>query len=68
MKIELRLDCDGNPYLELYAARLSNDVENQALRLFIRRALDEGIKIVNEAGENGCDNYASIRLREVPKE
>lgn len=65
MPIEIKLDYDGKPYLELHAEESNGkkDPENQMIELFIRKAKSKGIVIKNESSFEMADDYASIRLR-----
>jgi hypothetical protein len=63
MKIELKIDYDGKPYLELYAGDYGEDTKQDLLELFIREAKRKGIYIKNEGGYESSDTYASIRIK-----
>jgi len=62
MKIELKIDYDGKPYIELLSGR--EDTMDDLLQLFIREALEKGIYIKNEADMDTRDDYASIRIND----
>ena len=67
MRICLKLDFDGEPYLLLSADTKSGgvvqDIEGETLELFIKKAKQNGIMIKNEAGNESIRNdYASIRI------
>ncbi len=64
MKIELKIDYDGKPYIELYAGNYGKDTLQDLLELFIRRAKDKGVYIKNEADSDISDKYATIRINE----
>ena len=64
MKIELKIDYEGNPYLELNAG-FPRRVEDELLEHFIRKALEKGIEIKNEADMDTRTDYASIRLKNL---
>ncbi len=67
MKIILKVDCEGEPYLALLSEKpvLFNNVqcvESELLERFISKAKERGVKIQNESSEGSSDGYASIRL------
>ena len=67
MKISLKLDYDGEPYIVLLSEKpaLHNTeqcTESELLELFIRQAKKRGIVIKNESDMETRNNYASIRL------
>lgn len=67
MNIILRLDYDGEPYIKLEAGSVvftnSQDALNsQVLELFIKKAKQEGIRLVNDSDMDSCNSYASIKL------
>jgi len=59
--IELRLDYDGEPYLRLVVP-YGEDLEKQALELFIREARRRGVVVKNESLTETSNCYATIRL------
>ena len=66
MEIILRVDFDGNPYLQLqsnmgYPADRTT-AEAEMLEFFIREGLKRGLHMKNEGGSDMRDDYASIRL------
>ena len=63
MKIELKIDYDGKPYIELYAGDYGEDTKQDLLELFIREAKRKGIVIKNEGDFETSDTYASIRIK-----
>lgn len=60
MKIKLKLDYDGNPYLELEAD--NETLEDEALKLFIREAEIKGIELTDTDSDCG-DRFADIVLK-----
>lgn len=69
MRIELRVDFSGKPYIELIANKSypHETAEEGLLQYFIREAKQNGLVIKNESCYETSDGYASIRLREVIK-
>lgn len=66
MKIELRMDSNGIPYLELvvqteYGKKPFNE---QGLERFISLARQKGLRIQNESSFDTSNDYASIRINE----
>ena len=68
MAIILRVDFDGNPYLQLKSNTPHIPDETTAyaelLEFFIREGQKRGIKIKNESGSDVRDDYAIIRFKE----
>ena len=68
MKIILRVDFDGNPYLQLESCNSypvdEDTAESELLEFFIREGQKRGIKIKNESGSDVRDDYATIRFKE----
>ena len=68
MKIILRVDFDGNPYLQLESGNSypvdETTAESELLEYFIREGQKRGIKIKNESGSDVRDDYATIRFKE----
>ena len=66
MEIILRVDYDGNPYLQLKSnlgyPTDKDTAEAEMLEYFIREGQKRGIHIKNESGSDTRDDYASIRL------
>lgn len=49
MEIKLKVDYDGNPYISLYSGgNLELSAEEELLEVFIRKAKEKGIIIINE--------------------
>lgn len=65
MNLKLKLDYEGNPYLELLSKQ--ENLEDEALELFIREARKNGIYLKNEADMESRDDYASIRFNLTKK-
>jgi hypothetical protein len=63
MEITLKIDYQGKPYIELFAGDYGDDTCQDLLELFIREAKEKGLVIVNEDSLEGCDTYASIRIK-----
>lgn len=67
MRILLKVDYDGNPYLLLKSeksqSRLSESSGDELLELFIRKAKAKGIVLKNESDMETRDDYASIGLK-----
>jgi hypothetical protein len=68
MKITLKIDYQGKPYIELFAGDHGEDTCQDLLELFIREAKEKGVVIVNEDSYAGCSKYASIRIKGNEKE
>ncbi len=69
MKILLKLDYDGRPYIVLVSQKslcynTEQCVESELLEYFIRQARKKGIEIKNESDMESRNDYASIRLKE----
>jgi hypothetical protein len=66
MRIDLQVDDDGNPFLELLSEEdvMHPSVESQLLENFIRMAREKGLVIVNETNMNSRNDYASIRIKD----
>ena len=65
MRLELKIDYDGNPYIEMVVGTgLHKSAEQQLLELFIRKALECGVRVENEADMDTRTDYASIRIEE----
>jgi len=64
MKIELKINTNGEPYLELYAGEHGYDVKQELLKLFIKESKEKGLFIKNESGFELSDDYASIRINQ----
>ena len=67
MKISLKVDYDGEPYLVLLSQKpalhhTEQCTESELLELFIRKAKQRGLIIKNESDMDTRDDYASIRL------
>ena len=63
MRIELKIDNKGMPYLELECADvIGRDVRSDLLERFISLAKERGLIIKNESTFDTCDTYASIRI------
>lgn len=67
MKVVLKIDYDGNPYLLLKSEkslRLSeSSIEDELLELFVRKAKAKGIVLKNESDMETRNDYMSIRLK-----
>lgn len=60
MIVELNIDYEGNPYI---ACISDGDTNNDNLmEIFNRKAMREGLVIINESGYETSDNYITIRL------
>lgn len=73
MKISLKVDYEGEPYIVLLSEKpelsLTNQcTESELLEFFIRQAKERGVVIKNEADMQTRDDYASIRLGIAKKE
>jgi len=65
MRIELKIDSKGVPYLELECATiLGRDVRSDLLERFISLAREKGLVIKNESSLDSANDYASIRVNE----
>jgi hypothetical protein len=60
MRLELRIDYEGNPYIECFES--GEELEDDLMEIFIRKAKKEGLIIVNENSITTIGNYISIRL------
>ena len=73
MKISLKLDYEGQPYLVLLSEKpaighTEQCTDAELLELFIRQAKKRGLVLMNEYNMEIRNDYASIRLRpEVTK-
>jgi len=67
MKIELKIDNNAIPYLELNCSEIiGRDVRSDLLEHFIKLAKEKGLVIKNESDFYHSNNYATIRIN--PKE
>lgn len=67
MKIILKLNYDGEPYIILLSEKpaISHNeqcTDAELLELFIRKAKKQGIELKNESDMDTRNDYASIRL------
>ena len=66
MEIILRVDFDGNPYLQLKSNMAyptdETTADSEMLEYFIREGQRIGVYIKNESDSDLKDDYASIRL------
>ena len=66
MEILLRVDFDGNPYLQLKSNMTyppdETTADSEMLEYFIREGQRKGVHIKNESDSDLKDDYASIRL------
>lgn len=67
MKISLKLDYDGEPYIVLLSDKpaLSHTeqcVESELLEFFIEQSKTRGLELKNESDMETRNDYASIRL------
>ena len=60
MKLELKIDYEGNPYLECYQS--GSGMSDELMEIFIRKTKKEGLIVVNESSFDHVDDYISIRL------
>jgi len=70
MKISLKVDYDGIPYIVLLSEKRATShadqcLEAEVLEHFIKKAKINGIEIINENFDGLGDNYASIRIKKV---
>lgn len=70
MKIALKLDYSGEPYIVLLSekptlSRAEQCTDAELLELFIRKAKVQGLVIKNESDMDSRNDYASIRLGEL---
>ncbi len=68
MKLSLKLDNNGEPYIVMLSEKpalhhTAQCTEAELLELFIRQAKQRGVEIKNEADLDIRNDYASIRLR-----
>jgi tRNA U38,U39,U40 pseudouridine synthase TruA len=67
MKILLKLDYDGNPYIVLVSQKLMSTIEqcieDELLERFVELAFRNGVEIKNEADLDSRTDYASIRIK-----
>lgn len=68
MKISLKVDYNGEPYIVMLSEKPANHhtdqcVEAELLEHFIKEATERGVKIKNESDMNIRSDYASIRLK-----
>jgi len=67
MKILLKLDYDGNPYIVLVSQKLisleGQCIEDEVLERFVELAFRNGVEIKNEADLDTRVDYASIRIK-----
>ena len=65
MRIELRMDYDGEPYLLLLSEKsaTSPTIASEVLERFISQARRRGIVMKQESSFEFCNDYASIRLK-----
>lgn len=66
MKISLKVDYDGEPYIVLLSEKpalhhAEQCTESELLELFIRKAKEKGLIIKNESDMETRNDYASIR-------
>ena len=69
MKISLKIDFDGEPYIELLSENSIIESEEERtlsdlLELFVRKARNNGIEIKNESDMETRSDYASIRIKQ----
>ncbi len=66
MKIELCIDKNGIPYIDLdaYGTGYCRDVKDKLLELFIKKAKENGVEIQNESEYEFDNTFASIRIKE----
>lgn len=66
MKIELKMDSNGVPYLELIVDTNygKKSFDEQGLERFISLARQKGLTIKNESSFDTSNDYASIRINE----
>lgn len=67
MKLSLKVDYDGEPYIVLLSEKpalhhTEQCTESELLELFIRQAKKRGMVIKNESDMETRNDYASIRL------
>jgi len=66
VRISLKVDYDGKPYLLLEADNgITKDTADDVMKLFIRQAR-KGIVLKQESSFENCDSYASVRLEDIP--
>ena len=65
MNLSLNIDKEGNPYLLLESVGVN--IDDQVLELFIKRAYNGGVEIVNKSKEPFTNDYANIILRKKKK-
>ena len=61
--IEIKLDYEGNPYLELIVETMGQTAEDKILEVFIRKSKEKGVIFINESSFETSDHYASIRIK-----
>lgn len=68
--IRIKLDYDGNPYLEVMTKEDygKENIENEAIEVFIRKARENGIIIKNESSFDTSNDYATIRINKKGRE
>ena len=67
MKLLLKLDYDGNPYIVLVSHKSisleGQCIEDEVLERFVELAFRNGVEIKNEADLDSRTDYASIRIK-----
>ena len=61
--IKIKLDYNGNPYIEISCDEHVGNHEDQITTLFIRKARDKGLVVKNESSFETSNSYISIRLK-----
>ena len=70
MKISLKVNYDGEPYIVLLSEKpamhhTEQCTDAELLEQFIKQAKKRGLKIENEADMDTRNDYASIRLKKA---
>lgn len=73
MKLAIKLDYDGTPYLVMLSEKPANHhtvncAEDQLLEHFIRLGRENGVAMQNEADMNTRTDYASIRIKKATEQ
>lgn len=62
--LEIKLDYDGQPYLEITCDEHHGEHEDMITNLFIKKARQNGVIVKNESSFETSNSYISIRPKE----